>query len=226
MLGLVAFGGIAHAADVYEPAPSTWGGAYVGVIGGYNWSKGSFNGDGAFASSDSTIDMDGWMVGGQVGYDFMVGSNFVLGAVADISHADVDGDTCVAVNGCDRSEDTFAYGEMNWFGTVRAKAGITTGDALIYATGGLAIAEFKSRITNLHSDATPTLSDSHTHTGWVIGAGIDYKVIENVSLGVEYLYADFGSEKYDYDPAIVGAPASASGSVTSNIVRASINYHF
>lgn len=172
------------------------------------------------------IDMNGWTYGAKAGYDFVIAPTYVLGVVADISHTSADGNKCVAVFGCNPAVDAFAYGEMKWFGTLRAKAGMTLGNPPLYATGGVASARFKSRITHLHTGTTPDISDSHTHTGWVVGAGIDYMVYKQFSVDIEYLHADFGSKSYSYDPTIVGAAAGASGSVKMDFVRTSISCHF
>ena len=168
------------------------------------------------------------MIGGRVGYDHGFGNGFVIGAVADLSWADLDGQTCVARFACNPAEDAFAIGKMKWFATVRARAGVTAGKALFYATGGLALAGLEGSLTHLTSPADPTLTASHTHTGWVAGAGIDYRVMGNVIFGIEYLYADLGSEHYDFSNTIPGVPVviGADGNLTASIVRGSISYWF
>ena len=67
---------------------------------------------------------------------------------------------------------------------------------LFYGTGGLAIADADAGVTSVDGHGDPNRSDSNTHFGWVIGAGAEFKVTENMSFGAEYLHVDLGSEDY------------------------------
>jgi outer membrane immunogenic protein len=231
-----AFPAMAAAADLPVKAPmratmvsvSDWTGAYVGIVGGYAWGRGHFVGTGTGAGSVNNVSMPGGMIGGRIGYDFNVNPNLVLGGVADFSWADLSGQTCVAKYACDPSQDAFALGKMKWFSTVRAKGGVAYGNSLFYVTGGPALARLEGGITNLTAAGDPTLTDSKTHLGWTVGAGVDYKVTSNVVFGVEYLYADLGREHYDFSNSLPGAPIvlGADGKLTANIVRASVSYRF
>ena len=98
-LGLVALMGTmsAHAADVImeeppvpaapmaEPPVATWTGAYAGVTGGY-----AFAGRTEDEGFDNTINTDGFLLNGFVGYNYQVG-NIVAGAEADIGYSWEDG---------------------------------------------------------------------------------------------------------------------------------------
>ncbi len=78
------------------------------------------------------------------------------------------------------------------------RVGYDAGDALIYGVGGGARAN-----TSVGDDL-----------GWVAGAGIEYKVRENVSVGAEYLYHKFD----DFN----GTGSDLSG----NTISARVNYRF
>ena len=91
-LGLIA-AGAASAADLpsrkgpvvapaYVPA-FTWTGFYVGANAGYGWGNVNTN------AAVSIGDLDGFIGGGQVGYNYQIGQ-FVLGAEADFQGADLD----------------------------------------------------------------------------------------------------------------------------------------
>jgi outer membrane immunogenic protein len=217
------------AANAAPPVPATyWNGFYIGLTGGYGWGEGHFTGTGTGVGQNNNVSMPGGLFGVQAGYDYRLGNNFVLGGVADLSWADLNGQTCVASHGCNPSQDAFATGKLTWLSTVRAKAGVTTGDALIYATGGLALAGLTGGITHLTKPSDPTLTASHTHAGWVVGAGVDYMLMSNVSFGIEYLYVSLGSQHYDFSNSLPGVPIvlGADGTVTASIVRASLSYRF
>lgn len=80
-----------------------------------------------------------------------------------------------------------------------------------YLTGGLAVA-------NATREAFTT--DTQTHIGWTVGAGVDVAVADNVSLNLEYRYSDYGSKVYG-----TGGTAPTVD-LTSHAVRAGVNFHF
>ena len=49
---------------------------------------------------DFSIDVDGPLIGGQVGGDFDLGNGFVIGAAADISWSGIDGKDCADITDC------------------------------------------------------------------------------------------------------------------------------
>ena len=173
-VALFGFAGASSAADLpmrsAPPAPIvaaapifTWTGFYVGVNAGYGWSNDDFD---AFDAAD--VDDDGGFVGGaQVGYNYQIGS-FVVGLEGDIQYADFGAEGAFDFDG-DGDDDTFE--SSDWFGTVRARAGVAFGQALIYATGGFAFAD----------DAT----------GWTVGGGLEYAFTNNLSAKIEGLYVNF-----------------------------------
>ena len=174
----------------------TWTGFYVGVNAGYGWNDG---GDGDLVFEDATIfgdsDNDGGFVGGaQVGYNYQIGS-FVVGLEGDIQYADFGGDDRFDFDRDGIADDDF--NNSDWFGTVRARAGVAFDSALIYATGGFAFAD----------DAT----------GWTVGGGLEYAFTNNLSAKVEGLYVNL-----DQDDNFLGIDSDAE----FGVVRAGLNFRF
>lgn len=95
--------------------------------------------------------------------------------------------------------------DVDYLASIRGRIGVATGPTLFYATGGIAFLEFSD-----------DLADDNL-TGWVAGVGIEHKLRQNVSIGVEGLYYNFGDEvdgvKFDED-------------VDNWTVRARLTYHF
>ncbi len=185
-LGLVALMGTmsAHAADVImeeppvpaapmaEPPVATWTGAYAGVMGGY-----SFAGRTDDEGADTTINTDGFLLNGFVGYNYQVG-NIVAGAEADIGYSWADGSNAGYTS------------DSGVEGSLRARLGYVVSPAvLLYATAGGAAKDLEV------SDGVT--SESNTMIGWTAGAGADMMVTDNVFGRVEYRYTDFGSDTFN-----------------------------
>ena len=75
-------------------------------------------------------------------------------------------------------------------------------------------------------------SPSSTRVGWTIGAGTEYAITNNVTIGAEYLYADLGSKTITANPnsiaaaALPGVYATAKINYNASIFRALVNYKF
>jgi outer membrane immunogenic protein len=195
----------AFAADMAQPMPTkapvlvaepvfSWTGFYLGANAGYNW------GSGEEAAGALGIDPSGWLVGGQVGFNYQFENNIVLGAEADIQWADAT-DSALGIEQ-----------KMDYFGTVRARVGYAFNHIMPYVTGGLAWGH------NEVNDNLLGLSSDNTSVGWTVGAGVEYALDNNWSVKAEYLYMDLGDDYYDS----IGAKSGS----TNNIVRAGVNYRF
>ncbi|WP_262028936.1 outer membrane protein [Microvirga sp. Mcv34] len=167
----------------------TWTGFYVGVNAGYGWNT---NDDFIFNNVRYNLSDDGGFVGGaQAGYNYQIGS-FVVGLEGDIQYADFGGNDVILADG------TVAdFNNSDWFGTVRARAGVAFDRALIYATGGFAFADGA--------------------TGWTVGGGIEYAFTNNLSAKVEGLYVNL-----DQDDNFLGINRDAE----FGVVRAGLNFRF
>jgi outer membrane immunogenic protein len=211
-IGTLAFTGVAKAADLYTPTPSAgpiyssapaynWTGFYAGINGGYGW------GDSSSSTPFDVGDMDGWFAGGQLGYNYQLPSNVVLGLETDLQWSDMDGSTA-GPGGSTITQD------LNWFGTVRGRIGYAMGRWLPYFTGGFAYGEGE-RSTTLTG-----VSESNTHIGYVLGGGVEVGITPNWTGKLEYQYLDFGSETYS------SIPADPSVSMNAHTVRVGLNYKF
>ena len=168
----------------YGPAYS-WTGLYVGAHVGYGWSDADwqFANTPGFSTNHSG---SGGLLGGQIGYNIQSG-RFVFGIEGDLSAAWLDGGTSCpdASFNCDHS--------YNWLGSVRGRAGtlINGNRTLLYGTGGVAWADVDYAAKDAATGALFGTGFSNTHTGYVVGAGIEHKLTHNLSARVEYLYYGF-----------------------------------
>lgn len=204
--------GIAPVAEQLYTTQSAydWTGFYIGVNGGYGWSEIKAPVAGAIVRHP-----EGWTGGAQVGYNYAF-DGFVLGAEADLNISDIH--KTEVTGGIAKADYSLEY-----YGTVRARAGYAIDRFLPYVTGGLAYGRFNSA---LHIDGVGQITDQDMdHVGWAIGAGAEYAVTDNLSLRAEYLYADFGEEDY---PNVSGALVITQVPVglTMHTARVGLNYKF
>jgi len=201
-LGMVPAGAADLAAKTYTKAPAlaplpTWAGFYIGAMGGYA------SEDAGFAA------MKGGFAGGTAGYNWQQG-NIVFGIEADAAWADISA-----------SATTFGFtasSKIRDLGTVRGRLGYAFGPTLLYATGGYAWADNKIAITG----PGVSLSDSHVHSGWTVGAGLEYMIAPHWSLKGEYLYKSFGGETYSF----AGVGSVPTGTLNIHSGQVGVNYHF
>ena len=191
------------AARPYTKAPPlspaiNWSGFYIGAMGGY-----------AFDSSNG-----GGFGGGTIGYNWQApGSQFVFGIEIDAAGASIkDSQTgfigIVPVTG---------EAKIDALGSVTGRIGVAVDAALFYAKGGYAWADNKLSATLLGV----TDSDSHVHSGYTIGGGIEYMFAPNWSAKAEYMFTHLGSENYN-----VAGIGFDSGTAEFSSVKVGINYHF
>jgi outer membrane immunogenic protein len=180
---------LAIASGAAMTARAQWQGPYVGANLGYEW-----------GSAANTGTRPSGIAGGLLGgYNWQAGQ-FVFGGEADIQKSAAD--------------DVFAPWKFSnpWFGTLRGRAGLAMQNILLYGTIGLAYGTLRAQNT------LTGLSESHFHTGWAAGAGLQVALTGNWSARAEYLYADLSERTY----AITGS----SNGLAMSYLRMGVSYRF
>ncbi len=229
-IALLAGVGTASAADLaFKPsdpvapvaAPFDWTGPYVGLHAGYGWGHENDDqsrlfrtggGPGVPGPGDNNptdkYDMDGFVCGAHAGYNYQfLPSSFVIGVEGDIDFADHKGD----------GHGFYAGGKIlrtlemksEWQGSARLRAGYGMDNLLLYATGGLAVADGTLGTPDggqyvafgIGSIPNPTISvpgskASKTLFGATAGVGAEYAFTQNWIGRAELRYTDFGSQTY------------------------------
>jgi outer membrane immunogenic protein len=244
-MAVAAFGSVSAASAA--SAVNSWTGFYVGANAGYGWGSPSssmqylFNGaPTSFASVGQPQIPDsypanyrGFIGGGQAGYNFQI-NNVVLGVETDLSFSGLKSDTTVTgtVPGPTNFTSTRSQ-KLDWFGTLRARAGFTPNDMLLlYVTGGLAFGQVKdsTQLSFLTVGGTTYAgSASSTRAGWTLGAGAEYRMSRTLSAKFEYLYFDLGKTTVNgLDVTSPGNPFQTNSEFnhTGHIFRVGINFMF
>jgi outer membrane immunogenic protein len=195
------------AARPYTKAPPlspayNWSGFYIGAMGGY-----------AFDS-----DNGGGFGGGTIGYNWQFpGSQFVFGIEVDAAGASIKESQAAIVNGAVGTVED----KMDALGSVTGRVGVAVDAALFYAKGGYAWAN------NKLSASAPALgfavSDSHVHSGYTIGGGLEYMFAPNWSAKAEYQYYNFGNTTFTTGPGDIVGTRFRNDEHTAKV---GINYRF
>ncbi len=145
------------------------------------------------------------------GYNFQAG-NFVFGLEGSLAAANFDGRFTAPF-----LPATGAWTpNMNWLGTVTGKVGYSFGQWLPYVKGGFAAADVGSP---LQGGPIGAFSQGTELNGWTAGVGVEYQFAPKWSLGLEYLYTDFGNPANGAPNTIGGVPLAGSPEMYSTALK-------
>lgn len=261
LTSVAAAADLSFKAPAYNPPPTNdWTGFYVGANVGGGWGHRSVNASPndpitilffpppiSLAPPSSSFNSSGALGGLQLGYNWQVNHNWVVGLETDFDWSGMKGSGSSSGTAVGPGPVFFPFTnavseKVDWFGTVRARLGyLPTNNLLTYATGGFAY----GRITDTGSDtfgvgitsggagpfgftcaaATPCFSGSSstTATGWTVGAGFEYLLMRNWTLKAEYLYVNLGSHAVTQTAAGFTAPATLASSFNANFSNTAFN---
>lgn len=275
LIGLTAGALAADLPSRRAPAPYvavpvfTWTGFYVGANAGYGFSTGSDrafgqNGNlfapafpgaainavpaGAAFATGARSNRDGFVGGGQVGYNYQVGS-YVFGVEGDIQYTDfgnrrntvfgtaapVAGIVGPVAAGAPGNVAFFSRGNnSDFYGTIRGRLGYAVDRTLFYVSGGAAFRDTSNTQQTAFgfNNLSPRKGDS---VGYTAGGGVEYAFTPNITGRVEGYYVNFGDRGKVNGGTLVGvtnlnAPIiAATGGRRDDdfvVVRAGINYKF
>jgi outer membrane immunogenic protein len=190
----------AKAAPLVSPGYD-WSGFYIGVMGGGAWSDG----------------LSGGFGGGTIGYNWQLpASRFVFGIEVDAAGASIKDSQTEDVGLMDPAT---LENKISALGSVTGRAGYALDAALLYVKGGFAWADNKA---TLSVPGFFSFSDSHVHSGYTVGAGVEYMFAPSWSAKAEYMYVNLSSKDYTFGD-LGTAP---SGTADFHTIKAGINYHF
>jgi outer membrane immunogenic protein len=241
------------------PIPFNWGGWYIGLNAGAGWTRESFatlpqatlvtspfDSSPQWGTSLNGSSTTGFTGGGQLGYNWPSTGPVVIGVEADIE----------SFGGKASNNSTFLAlpipppsatvsnsisSKTPWVATLRGRLGTTSilnPAVLVYVTAGLAMGQQDITGTiNTSVGATPIesfrFSISDTRFGWTAGAGIEWVLNNNWSVGAEWLYINLTSSGQTSPTTLLGPGALATDAMSLtpsseqlNIVRARVNYKF
>lgn len=148
--------------------------------------------------------MNGAQGGLYAGINSTVGSNFVVGGEAEVN---LSGQSRSGAVGSQVVESS-----SGWNGAVRARAGVAFDKIMPYATAGIAFTDDTMKVGNAKS--------STTKVGYVVGAGVEGRVTDRISVKGEVLYSGFGDTSHS-----IGAISDTNNGSTT-LLRTGAAYRF
>ena len=200
---------------VFQPAPEPMrlrSGFYIGANTGLM--RGTYDVT-VVTLPDPPYSGYGGLAGAQAGYDYYSDSGFMIGIEGDLGLTTLHHDTQDSFNAKNSSD-------MLWLATLRGRLGAPVSDSvLLYATGGLAVAELRMERGPDNIGRAPG-NHSNVHWGWTVGAGAEFAITNNILLRGEYLYMDFDEQRYRVARGLPAIDNTYSG----HLFRTALNYKF
>ncbi|MFT4079757.1 outer membrane protein [Rhodomicrobium sp.] len=268
-LGTLSIAAQANAADIYTPStkdapivvvPPTWTGFYFGghlgaawsqidtnkntYYDGYHWKDENhvtYYGQSPFGGNN--LNDQNAFGGGQFGYNWQTGGNFVFGIEVDIGGLGGENEKTFFGNttyGSDADlQDVFAVrvkSEGGFYGDVTGRLGYAWGNTLLYAKGGFAWIqpELKVSVAAYDNNTGDTYGISRTFddtlTGWTVGGGLEFLLNPNWSVKVEYLHYNFELDNNRWNWGDTDWAANSwklfNNDLTIDTVKLGVNYKF
>lgn len=143
-----------------------WTGFYAGVWGGYH--AGMIDNTSCGGTCDDNIPLNGGVVGINAGYDMMYDEDWLIGGFV----------TLPLTKPTATSSIFSAKVSPNWATAAGVRIGRPMDNFLPYALVGVAVAN-----VTVSGGAT---SSTATHFGGVLGAGLEFEIMDNLSLDTRY----------------------------------------
>lgn len=195
------------------PTPSPrkrWQGWYAGVNAGVANTTNSLDPP---SGQDTNLHGYNGTAGLVGGYNQTTTSGLFYGGEADVNYVSEA-----------RHHTDSTQGFWDGYGTIRGRVGMAFDPALVFLTGGVAFVDATSKWQS--SPATFSFSASGIRVGWVMGAGTEFSLTDNISMSAQYLWLDT-----PYLPTAAASPPSGFPhkfqiSNSANIIRTGLNWHF
>jgi outer membrane immunogenic protein len=217
VIGSFAFGGIVGSASA-QSVTGDLSGFYVGAQAGYGWGEVDWS-DADLTSESVSHDANGALGGVYLGYQHDM-SDMVLGVERSFSFANLEDEMFSAVNPADVSYET----EIDMIATATARIGFQFDNLMPFARAGYAGADVEVRGTN--TGIGDAFRNSNWEHGWTAGAGLEYRLTNQIMIGAEYSYTDLGKTNRSGSTDLASSYAISDVDTQIQAVVARVSYRF
>lgn len=218
-----------------------WSGLYAGGHFGYGF--GDIQGTTTAANGTATAvtlsesadqDLSNVLGGIQAGFNYQFANGIVLGVEGDVAWTGIEGaQDALAIESAYLTQRQMLQAhtvyDVDWLSTIRGRVGYAWDRLMIYGTGGVAFLQETETRTQYRSNTASrdypggtyterlfSETSDRVRTGYALGAGAEYAISDKWSLKLEYLYAGFGTETFDFSDARAGVTLPYSVRCTSS----------
>jgi outer membrane immunogenic protein len=219
--------GIPSASPQVVIPPFTWTSCYAGVHAGGGWGKKDLTDTvailsglvpGGFASA--SVDVSGYMLGGQIGCDYQFAPSWVVGIEGAASGGNIGNTTTVAVPG----DNASFKATTDFLASVTGRIGYVLDRWMLFGKGGVALVGDRYHLTDTLQ--TYAFDGTEDRLGWTGGAGIEWAFTPEWSVKLEYDYYAFGQRSVLFvDSTIAMTNASVNIKQDIQVVTLGFNFH-
>jgi outer membrane immunogenic protein len=224
-----AFGADLEVPLKVPPAPPlfTWTGCYAGAQAGGGFGQKDLNDSAGVVSAISgftsaNLNVTGYMLGGQIGCDYQLAPNWVVGVEGAASGGNIGGSIGVATPGLPGDSATFKE-TTDLLTSATARFGYAWNNWLVYGKGGAAWAS--DRYSAFDAMATYDFEGLETRFGWTAGAGVEWAFSDIWSVKLEYDYYGFGTRGVTFIDNVSGTVGPLDIKQNIQIVKVGFNFH-
>jgi outer membrane immunogenic protein len=233
------YGAAEAPAPVIAPAPVAddfWSGFYVGAALGYGSANYDLYGDLGFGFPPNDLSLtanlpdlggEGFIGSLQAGYSHQFSGGFVLGVQLDGTWGNIENDTAVTLDVGGNTEFDFGYDlTVSQMYTLSVRGGfLVNPDTQFYGLVGYSRGTFDGALSLDFGGFSESGDYSFELNGLTFGGGIETRVTDAVSVGIEYRMTNF--EDYDFiDINEPGLSANLGFETNVQTVRVFANYRF
>ena len=214
--------GPAPAAPYTTPCPYpcyyyNWTGFYIGANVGGAWERSTLTDN--FFNASFNNDRSGFIAGGQIGYNWQLSPQFVVGVEWMFDGTDIRSDTTTVVSPVIITTSA----KVDWITSLAARFGWAANNWLFYGkAGGAWVHDTITLTAAVTGDGTFSATASDTQSGWLFGAGIEYGFAPNWSARLEWDHIGLG----DVNHAGFFVPDTITVSRRLDLLTVGLNYRF
>jgi outer membrane immunogenic protein len=186
-------------APVYAPAivatPAyNWTGFYIGGNAGYGWAQSertflNANWWDTKAGDQVSLNPAGWLGGAQLGFNYQI-NQLVIGIEGAWDGANLKQTVVSPYAATDRDTNKI----LSLY-TIDGRIGAVWDRLLVYGKGGWAGGQVELSAYNI-GGVQSWHPGTQSRSGWILGVGLEYMMLANWIVGVEYNYIDLRTRNY------------------------------
>jgi outer membrane immunogenic protein len=209
--------------------PFSWTSCYAGVHAGGGWGKkdvtdtvGIFSDPAIAGYSSASVDVTGYMLGGQIGCNYQFAPTWVVGIEGAASGGNISKTENFFVPS---NSDTASFrSTTDFLASITGRIGYAFDRWMVYGKGGVALVGDR-----YHADDVQGVyffDASENRIGWTAGAGVEWAFTPEWSVKLEYDYYGFGTRSLLFIDTVTPNPnAPLNIHQTIQLVTLGVNFH-